>query len=138
MKAQMLEQFKFTDELREKLVLMVVYQNYPPKALAKKYGLPNVHILINWVTIYKRTLEKGAVTLPPMQPKKRKDTPALQQRIKQLEKSLEKANVMIYGLNAMIDYAQRWASGLFVNCLANPVKPSMIESTISRRSNRTK
>ncbi len=36
-----------------------------------------------------------------------KDTTALKQRIKQLEKSLEKANVMIYGLNAMIDYAEK-------------------------------
>ena len=107
MKAKMLEQFQFTDELREKLILMVVYKNKSPKELAKKYGLPNVHILINWITIYKQTLEKGAVTLPPMQPKKRKDPLALQQRIKQLEKSLEKANVMIYGLNAMIDYAEK-------------------------------
>ncbi len=107
MKAQMLERFQFTDELKEKLVLMVVYQNISPKVLAKKYGLPNAYILTNWVGIYKRTLEKGAVTLPPMQPNKRKDTPALKQRIKQLEKSLEKANVMIYGLNAMIDYAEK-------------------------------
>lgn len=107
MKAQMLEQFQFTDELKERLVLLVVFQNQSPKELAKKYGLPNVHILANWVRIYKRTLEKGAVTLVPMESKKRKDTPALQQRIKQLEKSLEKANVMIYGLNAMIDYAEK-------------------------------
>lgn len=107
MKAQMLEQFQFTEELKERLVLMVVFQNHSPKELAKKYGLPNVHILANWVRIYKRTLEKGAVTLEPMQPKKHKDTPALQKRIKQLEKSLEKANVMIYGLNAMIDYAEK-------------------------------
>jgi len=59
------------------------------------------------VVLYKRTLKKGAVTLPPMEPEKRKDTLALKQRIKLLEKSLEKANVMIYGLNAMIDYAEK-------------------------------
>lgn len=105
MKEKMLARFKFSDELKEKLVTMVVYQNRLPKELAKQYGLPNVHMLINWVNIYKRTLEKGAITLPPMEVNKKKDTPALKQRIKQLEKSLEKANVMIYGLNAMIDYA---------------------------------
>jgi len=103
----MLDQFKFSDELKEKLVMMVVYQNCLPKELSHQYGLPNVHILTNWVNIYKKTLEKGAITLPPMQAKKKKDTPALKQRIKQLEKSLEKANVMIYGLNAMIDYAEK-------------------------------
>jgi transposase len=107
MYTKMLEQFKFSDKLREKLVLMVVYQNYSAKDLAKKYGLLNVHMLANWVVLYKRTLEKGAVTLPPMEPEKRKDTLALKQRIKLLEKSLEKANVMIYGLNAMIDYAEK-------------------------------
>lgn len=101
------DQFKFSDALKEKLVMMVVFQNRLPKELSLKYGLPNVHILTNWVNIYKRSLEKGAITLPPMQPKKKKDTPALKQRIKQLEKSLEKANVMIYGLNAMIDYAEK-------------------------------
>jgi len=107
MKEKMLDQFEFSDELKEKLVLLIVYQNQSPKTLAKRYGLPNVHILANWVRIYKKTLESGAVTLPPMAPKKRKDTAALKQRIKQLEKSLEKANVMIYGLNTMIDYAEK-------------------------------
>ena len=107
MKVEMLDQFKFSDELKEKLVTMVVYQNRLPKELSRQYGLPNVYILTNWVNIYKRSLDKGAIILPPMQPKKKKDTPALKQRIKQLEKSLEKANVMIYGLNAMIDYAEK-------------------------------
>ena len=70
MKTQNLEQFKFTDELKERLILMVVYHNYSFQQVAKKYGLPNVHILSNWVRIYIRTLEKGAVTLLVMQPEK--------------------------------------------------------------------
>ena len=107
MKEEMFKQFKFSAKLKEKLVLLVVYQNRSPKSLAQQYGLPNVHILVNWVRIYKKALETGAVTLPVMQPKKLKDTKALKQRIKQLEKSLEKANVMIYGLNTMIDYAEK-------------------------------
>lgn len=107
MKEKNLSRFRFSDELKERLVSMVVYQNQKPKELVKQYGLPNVHILANWVRIYKKSLEKGAVTLLPMEPKKKKDTAALKQRIKQLEKSLEKANVMIYGLNSMIDYAEK-------------------------------
>ena len=87
--------------------MLIVYKNQSPKAIAKQYGLSNVYMLINWVRIYKKTLETGAVTLSPIQPKKLKDTKALKQRIKQLEKSLEKANVMIYGLNTMIDYAEK-------------------------------
>ena len=107
MKEKMLSRFKFPYELKEKLVSLVVFLNRIPKDLVTQYGLPNVHMLINWVRIYKKSLEGGAITLPPMEIKKKKDTPALKQRIKQLEKSLEKANVMIYGLNAMIDYAEK-------------------------------
>ena len=107
MKEKMLEQFKFSSDLKEKLVLIVVYKNRVPKDLCRQYGLPITHMLVNWVNIYKRSLELGAITLPPMQLKNKTDTPALKQRIKQLEKSLEKANVMIYGLNAMIDYAEK-------------------------------
>lgn len=105
MTTQNLDQFKFTDEFKEKLILLFVYHNHIPKSLVKKYRLPNSYILTNWVKIYKKTLEKGVVTLPPIQSQKRKDAAALKQRIKQLEKSLEKANVMIFGLNTMIDYA---------------------------------
>jgi hypothetical protein len=32
---------------------------------------------------------------------------ALKKRVKELEKSLEQANVLIYGLNSMIDYAEK-------------------------------
>jgi hypothetical protein len=52
-------------------------------------------------------LEKGAVTVVAIDPKKKNDKAALNQQIKQLEKALEKANVLIYGLNAMIDYAEK-------------------------------
>ena len=69
--------------------------------------MPNVHIIANWIRVYKTKLEKGAITLAPMQKPKQRDTKALQKRIKLLEKSLEKANVLIYGLNAMIDDAEK-------------------------------
>ena len=36
MKSQMLKPFQFTDELKERLVLLIVYQNQSPKELAKK------------------------------------------------------------------------------------------------------
>ena len=103
----MLKQFEFPEDLKEKIVCLVLYQRQPAKVVAQKYDLPNVHIIANWIRIYKKKLEKGAITLPPMQKPKRKDTKALKKRIKQLEKSLEKANLLIYGLNSMIDYAEK-------------------------------
>jgi hypothetical protein len=36
-----------------------------------------------------------------------KDTATLTRRIKDLEKAMEKANVLIYGLNIMIDHVEK-------------------------------
>lgn len=107
MKEKMLEQFEFSDDFKEKIIGLVLFQNQPVKEVTRKYELPNVHIISNWIRIYKKKLEEGAIILPPMENNKRKNSKALNQRIKQLEKSLAKANVLIYGLNSMIDYAEK-------------------------------
>jgi hypothetical protein len=73
MKGKMLEQVNLSAELKEKLVLLVVYKTGLQNPLAQQYGLPNVHVLVNSVRIYKKTLETGAVTLPVMHPKNLKD-----------------------------------------------------------------
>ncbi|RXF66951.1 transposase [Noviherbaspirillum sp. ST9] len=106
MKALLTEPKVYSKAFKEKLIVKVVYQNLSIKEVAYDHGLPNTHILSNWVSIYKRGLEKGAVSLPLMNPNE-KDSKALKAHIKQLEKALEKANVMIYGLNSMIDYAEK-------------------------------
>ena len=103
----MLERFKFPKKLKDQLVSLVLYKGMDAKEVAKRYGLPCVHTLTNWVNLYKKQLEVGAITLIPMEKKSKVKTAALRQRIKQLEKALEKANVMIYGLNAMIDHAEK-------------------------------
>lgn len=107
MKEQSLSRFEFPEEFKEKLVELVVYKNVSAAQVAKKYDLPNIHVLINWINNYKSILEKGAVTLVPMEKPNTKDTVLLKKRIKDLEKALEKANVLIYGLNAMIDHAEK-------------------------------
>ena len=58
MKEKMLDRFKFSDELKKKLVMLVVYQNRPLKELSREYGLPNAHMLANWVNAYKNYLKK--------------------------------------------------------------------------------
>jgi len=107
MKEQMLGRFSFPRKLKEELVSLVMYKGMDAKSVAEKYGLPHVNTLTNWIKLYKKKLEAGAITLAPMEKKTKIKTAALRQRIKQLEKALEKANVMIYGLNAMIDYAEK-------------------------------
>lgn len=107
MEENFLKQFDYSAEEKERMVNLVLYQGWSARNVAKKFHLPNTYMLTNWVSIQKKKLESGAVLLPKMQPRKRKNTKELRQQIKQLEKSIEKANVMIYGLNAMIDYAEQ-------------------------------
>jgi len=107
MKDRMLERFKFKAELKDKLVHLVMYQGAEVSDLVKKYRLPHAATLRNWIALYKKKLEKGAITLPLMKTTKKETLKALEQKNKELEKALEKANVMIYGLNAMIDYAEK-------------------------------
>ncbi len=104
---KILERFNFSVAFKEELVLLVLYRNQSVKEVAKSYNLPNSQILTNWINLYKKKLEKGAVTVPALDPKDSKDAVALKQHIQQLEKALEKANVLIYGLNSMIDYAEK-------------------------------
>jgi len=107
MKPEIKEPITFSEAFKEKLILLVMYQNQSAKEIAISYRLPNFHILLNWITNYKKKLEKGAITLATMDPKEKNDLLATKQRIKQLEKALEKANILIYGLNSMIDYAEK-------------------------------
>ncbi|WP_400263105.1 hypothetical protein ACFX5U_08560 [Sphingobacterium sp. SG20118] len=65
MKEQSLSRFEFPEEFKEKLVESVVYKlvesvvykNVSAAQVAKKYDLPNIHILINWINNYKSKLK---------------------------------------------------------------------------------
>jgi hypothetical protein len=56
---------------------------------------------------YRLRLKEGIVSLPVMTPEERENLKALQKRVKELEQALDKSNAMVYGLNAMIDYAEK-------------------------------
>ncbi|WP_433863970.1 hypothetical protein [Sphingobacterium thalpophilum] len=77
MNEQALSRFEFEEEFKEKLVELVLYKNVSAEQTAKKYGLANTKILINWISNYKRKLEKGVVTLAPMEKPGTKDVTAL-------------------------------------------------------------
>ncbi|QIH35939.1 transposase [Sphingobacterium sp. DR205] len=67
MNEQALSRFEFEEEFKEKLIELVLYKNVSAEQTARKYGLQNTTILINWINNYKRKLEKRAVTLVPME-----------------------------------------------------------------------
>ena len=66
MKPETNDQFTFSPAYKEKLIHLVMYGNQSSKELTKSYHLPNVQILLNWITNYKKKLEKGAITLDIM------------------------------------------------------------------------
>jgi transposase-like protein len=41
---KMLERFTFSEEFKEKLVLLVMYRNQSVKEVAKSYNLPNSYV----------------------------------------------------------------------------------------------
>jgi len=61
MKPEIKEPITFSVAFKEKLILLVMYQNPSAKEIAKSYRLPNVHILLNGITNFKKKLEKGMV-----------------------------------------------------------------------------
>ncbi len=54
----MLERLGFSEEFKEQLVLLVTYKNQSIQEVTKSYPLPNYHILVNWITRYKKKLKK--------------------------------------------------------------------------------
>ena len=67
MREKMLEGLEFSEKVKEEKIRLVFYQRQSTKVVAQNYGLPNVHTIANWIRVYKTKLEKGAITLPPMQ-----------------------------------------------------------------------
>jgi transposase len=99
-------QLQFSDELKEEAAYRVLILREPIQEVIEQLGIPNVYIVNNWINLYKKRIEAGLVSLPPMTEKENQDLQALQQRTKQLEKALKDANLMILALNTMIDVAE--------------------------------
>jgi transposase len=95
------------EKFREKIAFEVLFEGRDPVELAEEYQLAGVQTVNNWVAKYRERIKSGLVTLPPMNAKEKESLQALKLRVRELEKALEHANVLIYGLNSMIDYAEK-------------------------------
>jgi transposase len=95
------------EKFREKIAFEVLFEGKDPKELVEEYQLASIYTVNNWVEQYRGKIEQGLITLPAMTEQEKQNLQALKQRVKELEKSLEHANVLIYGLNSMIDYAEK-------------------------------
>ncbi len=95
------------EKFREKIAFEVLFEGREPGEVAEEYQLAGVQVVNSWVATFRERIKSGLVTLSPMNARERESMDALKLRVRELEKALEHANVLIYGLNSMIDYAEK-------------------------------
>jgi transposase len=95
------------EKFKEKVAFEVLFEGKDPKEIVEAYQLASVHTVQMWVSQYNGKIKEGLITLPIMTEQEKENLLALKKRVKDLEKSLEQANLLIYGLNSMIDYAEK-------------------------------
>ena len=98
---------QYSQTFKDRVIFQVLYEGRSLQEIVEIYELPSIHTVSNWVQHYKRRMRKGALTLPTMTEEEKQSIKGLQNRVKELEKKLGEANVLIYGLNTMIDYAEK-------------------------------
>ncbi|MCC6186193.1 MAG: transposase [Chitinophagaceae bacterium] len=103
----LLERNQYSEELKEQAVLRVLFGGEDPYDVCQALDIHNVFAVNNWVNTYRKKIESGLITLPPMSEKQKADLQALRQRNKELERSLKDANLMIHALNSLIDVAEK-------------------------------
>lgn len=94
------------EKFKEKIAFSVLFEGRDPHELVEEYQLASIYAVKKWVEHYQNRLSEGLITLPSMNEQEKQSMMALQNRVKELQKALDQANVLIYGLNSMIDYAE--------------------------------
>jgi len=102
-----LDRYEFTQDFKDQICFQVLYEGREVEEVVKEYDLPSNHTVILWIRNYKKRLEEGIINVPAMTAEQRTNFKALQKHSKELENALEKANVLIFALNAVIDYAKK-------------------------------
>ena len=95
------------EKFKERVAFEVLFEGKDPREIMEAYQLASINTIHMWVSQYRDKIKEGLITLPAMTEQEKGNLQALKKRVKELEKSLEHANVLIYGLNSMIDYAEK-------------------------------
>jgi transposase len=102
-----LNRYEFTQAFKEKVVLEVYYQGKEIHQAVQEYGLPSIYTVQMWIRQFQKQLESGMVVLPLMTEEQKANLKAAEHRIRELEKALEYANVVIFSLNNLLDFAEK-------------------------------
>ena len=103
----LLEQRQYSPEIKEEAVFRVLFGGEDPYHVIENLQIHDIYTINNWVTTYKKKIEVGLITLPPMTEKQKQNLHALQERNKELERAVRDANLMILALNTLIDVAEQ-------------------------------
>ena len=104
---ELLNRHHYSEELKQNAVYRIVFGGEAIELVMQELGIISIYTVNNWINSYKKKIEMGLITLPPMSEKQQNDPLALRQRNKELEKALKEANLMILALNTMIDHAEK-------------------------------
>lgn len=102
-----INRYEYTQTFKEKVVLEVFYQGMDIHKAVQEYGLPSIYTVQLWLRQFQKRLDSGMIVLPVMPEEQKTNLKASEQRIKELEKALEYANVVIFSLNHMLDFAEK-------------------------------
>ena len=102
-----LNRYEYTQAFKEKVVLEVYYQGKDIHQAVQEHGLPSIYTVQMWIRQFQKQLESGMVVLPLMTEEQKVNLKAAEHRIKELEKALEYANVVIFSLNHLVDFAEK-------------------------------
>ncbi len=104
---ELLERYQYGEEVKEIAAFRVLFGGEEPKQVMQEFGIHSIYTLNHWVAAYRKRIDQGLISLPPMSEKQKQNLAALQQRNKDLERALQDANLMILALNTMIDVAEK-------------------------------
>ena len=102
-----LNRYEFTQAFKEKVALEVLYQGKDIPKAVEEYDLPSIYTVQMWVRQFQKQLENGIIVLTAMNEEQKVNLKAAEHRIKELEKAPEYANVVIFSLNHLVDFAEK-------------------------------
>ena len=102
-----MNRYEFTQTFKEKVVLEVLFQGKDIQKAVEEYDLPSVYAVQMWIRQFQKQLDNGMIVLPAMTEEQKVNLKAAEHRIKELEKALEYANVVIFSLNHLVDFAEK-------------------------------
>lgn len=103
----LLSKNQYDQDVKDEAVVRVLFHGESVMDVGEAMGISSVQTINLWVNSYRKKIQEGLITLPPMTEKQKKDLYALQQRNKELERAVKEANLMILALNSLIDVAEQ-------------------------------